>query len=92
MTTERKTAEERRELLSRQINSRLAMGRRVESQSDYQAVLVHGHQVNHVLHLIITLVTVGIWAIIWIALMIFGGERREVVQVDEWGNASVAKL
>ena len=92
MATERKSIDERREMLSRQVGSRLTLGRRVEYQSDFQAVLVHGHQVNHVLHLIITLITLGMWAIVWIALVLFGGEKREIVEVDEWGNPSIAKL
>ena len=92
MSTERKTADERRSLLSRQIGSRLASGRRVESQSEFQAVLIHGHAVNHILHLFISIITAGIWIIVWIALVIFGGERREIVEVDEWGNSSVSKL
>ena len=92
MATERKTTDERRALLSRQIGARLALGRRVESQSEFQAVLVHGHPVNHILHLIITLITLGVWVIVWIALILFGGEKREIVEVDEWGNASIAKL
>jgi hypothetical protein len=54
--------------------------------------LVKGKPVNHILHLILTLVTVGFWSLIWIALVIFGGEKREVARVDEWGNASIQKL
>ena len=70
----------------------LSQGRRIESQSDYQAVLVYGHRPNHILHLILTIFTLGFWGIIWIALVVLGGEKREVVQVDEWGSSSMAKL
>ena len=92
METNRKSVDERREILSRQIGSLLSQGRRVESQSDFQAVLLRGHAVNHVLHLIITLFTLGFWAIVWIALVALGGEKRELVQVDEWGNPTIARL
>ena len=88
----RKTSEERRELLARQITSLITQGRRVESQSDFQAVLVQGHRVNHVLHLIMTLITLGVWAIVWLAIVFLGGEKREVVQVDEWGNPTISRL
>lgn len=47
---------------------------------------------NHVLHLILTLSTLGIWAIVWIALALLGGEKRVLVQVDEWGTSTVSKL
>lgn len=88
----RKTADERKEMLARQLQGLIAQGRRVESQSDYQAVLVHGHRTNHLLHFFIGFVTLGLWWIVWLGLAIFGGEKREMVTVDEWGNSSVQKL
>jgi hypothetical protein len=88
----RKSAEERKELLARTVSSQVAAGARVESQSDFQAVVVKGKPVNHVLHLILTLVTLLTWGIVWIALAAFGGEKRSMVTVDEYGNASVQKV
>lgn len=88
----RKSAEERKELLARTVAGQVAAGARVESQSDFQAVIVKGKSVNHVLHLILTLVTFFTWGIVWIALAIFGGEKRSMVTVDEYGNASVQKV
>jgi hypothetical protein len=88
----RKTAEERKELLARTLTSQIASGARVESQSDFQAVVVKGKGVNHTLHLIITLVTLLMWAPVWIALAIFGGEKRNLLTVDEYGNAAVQKV
>ena len=89
--TRRKTSDERKELLARQIANLIPRGLRVESQSDYQAVLVSGRRVNHVLHLILTLVTCLTWGIVWAALVIFGGEKREIAGVDEWGNVTVSR-
>ena len=88
----RKDSEERRELLARTVATQVASGARVESQSDHQAVVVKGKPVNHVLHLILSIVTFGVWAIVWIALAIFGGEKRSMVTVDEYGNAAVQKV
>jgi hypothetical protein len=88
----RKSADERKEALARAVHTQVAQGARVESQGDYQAILVKGHRVNHVLHLILSLFTLGIWLIVWIALVIFGGEKRMSVNVDEWGNTNVQKL
>ena len=90
--TGRKTTEERKELLARTVMGQVASGARVESQSDYQAVLVRGKPVNHVLHLILTLVTVTLWGWVWIAMAIFGGEKRSMVTVDEYGNVAVQKV
>lgn len=83
----------RKAALARQISTAVAtQSARVESQGDYQAVLITGQKVNHVLHLLISIFTCGLWAIVWIALAVTGGEKRHLVQVDEWGNVSVQHL
>jgi len=88
----RKTPDERRELLGRAVATQVAQGFRVESQSDYQAVLVRGHRLNHVLHLVLAIVTFLLWGIVWIALVIFGGEKRVMIVVDEFGITQVQRL
>ena len=90
--TPRKSSEERKEILARQIQSAAATGARVETQSEFQAIVVRGKPVNHVLHAILTLFTIGLWAIAWIILALTGGEKREMLVVDEWGNPSIQKL
>ena len=92
MAAARKTADERKGILAQQITNRVAMGMRVETQSDYQAVLVKGRPINHVLHLILTLVTVGFWGVVWVILFFMGGERREIINIDEWGNPQISRL
>lgn len=84
-------ANERRALLAKQIQFAAAQGGRVESQSDFQAVIVKGQKVNHVLHAILTVVTC-LWGIVWIALAASGGETREMIVVDEYGNVQVQHL
>jgi hypothetical protein len=54
-------------------------GWRVESRTENQAVMVKGHRPNHILHLILTIITLGFWAIVWIAVTIFGGEKRKTI-------------
>jgi len=90
--TVRKSADERKEALSRAIHTQVAQGARVESQGDYQAILVKGHRPNHILHLILGFVTLTLWWFVWLALVLFGGEKRMSVSVDEWGNTNVQKL
>lgn len=91
-TSGRKTEEERKEALAILVISRLNLGRRIESQTDYQVVLVSGQPVNHILHLLLTIITVGLWSIIWLTLVGTGGERREIARVDGWGNTSVTEI
>lgn len=86
-----KTPEEKRALLSQAIARAVAGGARVESQSDTMAVLVSGRRVNHVLHLILSVCTLGAWLLVWGALVIFGGEKRIVLQVDDYGNVLTQK-
>ena len=87
-----KSADERKQLLARALQTQIAQGARIESQSDFQAVVVKGKHVNHILHLIITLVTFFMWGIVWLIIAVTGGEKRSIIAVDEYGNVSVQKV
>ena len=87
----RKTGEERREMLSRTLRTQIVQGGRIESQSDFQAVVVYGRRVNHLLHGLLTLFTL-VWGIAWIIIAATGGEQRNIVSVDEFGNPLVQRL
>ena len=84
-----KSADEPREAFRRAVHGHVAQGAPVESQGDYQWILVKGHRVNHIL-LVLTLVTLGTWGIVWLALLALRGERRMSVNGDESGNTPVA--
>jgi hypothetical protein len=84
------TDPERKQVLADTVADGVKHGWGVEAQSDYQAVMVKGKRPNHLLHLILTIVTLGFWAVIWILVALSGGEKRKVVQVDESGNATVS--
>ena len=86
MTTEQKSTEERRAILATQVQNAVGRGLRVDTQSDTMAVVVNGKPVNHILHLILSLVTLGLWLIPWGIMVVAGGERREMITVDEFGN------
>jgi hypothetical protein len=88
-----KSASERKELLARSVQSHVAQGYRVESAAgDYGAVLIKGHKPNHLMHLIITLLTVGVWLVGWLIRIAMGGEKRLMLAVDEYGNVLPQKL
>ena len=81
------STEERKRILSHIIGVEVAKnGARVESHTDYQAVLVAGRRPNHLLHFLVSFLTVGLWVIPWIAMTLMGGEKRIVVYVDEFGT------
>lgn len=87
-----KTVWERKTMLAQHVQHEVAKGGRVESQNDTTAVMVYGSPVNNVLHLILTLITAGFWLLIWIPVAIFGGERRKMLVVDEFGNVQMQKV
>ena len=91
-SSSKKTAEERKALLAQAIQSQVVAGGRIESQSDFQAVVIKGHKVNHVLHFIIGFFTLFLWWIVWAVIAITGGEKRELVSVDEYGNVLVQRI
>ena len=70
--------DERKEALGRAVERQVSLGARVESQAEYQAIVVTGHPPSHLLHRL----TLGVW----------GGEHRTSVSVDEAGNTSLQKL
>jgi len=82
----------RQSMLATTIASQVASGKRVESQGPYSAILVKGKPVNHVLNLILTVITAGLWVVVWVPWAILGGEKRSQASVDEFGNVSVANL
>jgi hypothetical protein len=61
-------------------------GWRVESRTDYHAVIVKGHRPNNTFHLIMTIITVGLWIPVWLIVGIMSGEKRATLSVDEYGN------
>ena len=91
-TPERKTPDQRKSALAQMIANISAQGFRVESQQDFQAIIVKGKPINHTLHLVASLLTVGVWLIGYLIILGVGGETREMIQVDEWGNVARQKL
>lgn len=73
-------------LLDAEVADWIREGWRVESRSDFQAVMVSGKSVNHLLHLVLALVTAGLWLFVWLVLVLTGGEDRELLQVNAFGE------
>lgn len=81
------SADQRRQLMDSAVNELVGSGWRVESRTDYQAVFAKGHRHSHGLHLFLTIITAGLWGLfVWLPLSIFGGEKRRIVSVDEFGQ------
>lgn len=83
------STEQRSEQLQRVINEDIAFHRgryRVTQQTATQATLTTGRRPSHVLHLILTIVTAGLWGLVWIGVALTNKERSFVVAVDAQGN------
>jgi len=87
-----KTLTERKVLLAHTLQGQVAGGARIESQGDFQAVVIKGHRPNHLLHFVIGIFTFGLWWIVWLFITIFGGESRQLINVDQFGNVLVQKV
>jgi hypothetical protein len=87
-----KSADERKASLARTITNQVAQGWRVESQSDYQAVLLKGRHVRHMLHLVLSILTVGLWLPVWFVMWLVYHERRQIAEVDDYGNVRVNRV
>ena len=81
--------EQRTKIFEEKIMMYQANGKRLESQIGFQAVLVTEKKPNHLLHLLLTLVTGGLWALIWIYLALTSKDLREILQVDEFGMTKI---
>ena len=93
LTTGKKSGDERKRALAQAAQNFVVQDYRIESQaSEYATVLVEGQRVNHVLHLILSILTVGAWLLVWAALVLLGGEKRVMISVDEFGNVLTQKL
>lgn len=82
----------REEALDRALQRQVAQGWRIEGRSAFQAVIAKGNRLNNTRHLILTIITVGLWGIVWLVLAIFGGIKRRVIIADEYGNIVDDKL
>jgi hypothetical protein len=89
LAPETASVEERKAALAQAIAGQIAQGYRVESQSDFQAVVVKGKRPNHLLHLVLTIITAGVWLIVWIILSITMHVHRRIIEVNEFANTTV---
>jgi hypothetical protein len=78
--------EKRTEILGGLIAREVAGGGRVESQTGCQAVIAWGRPVNHAMNAVATVFTCGLWAGWWLVQVLMSSERREVIEIDPYGD------
>lgn len=80
----------RKSAVASSVAAAVGAGWNVQSQTDYQAVMIRpGTKVNHLLHLILTLITLGLWLVVWfLVAVLHKREKLLVISVDEYGNTT----
>ncbi|MFE9455661.1 hypothetical protein [Streptomyces californicus] len=68
------------------VSRRIAGGRRVESCSGSQVVLVRGHPVNHVPHAFLAVFSCCAWGVVRAVVAVVNRVEREALTVDAQGR------
>ncbi len=82
------TRSDRTQTLDAEIQYHGSNGWRLRTKTASEAHLVKGEPVSHFLHLFFAIATLGLWLVVWIPLIVFGGERHKYVSVDEQGRVT----
>ncbi len=61
---------------------------RLESRADGAATIVTGRPLNDTLHMLLAVITLGLWLPVWVLMSAFGGEQRRVLRIDRAGKVS----
>jgi hypothetical protein len=78
--------QERSAILDQKLVAMASQGGRIETRTDNQAVVVSGKPVNHILHLLISVLLCGLRLPVWVLVAVTGGERRVTITVDKNGQ------
>jgi hypothetical protein len=80
------TMEHRRNLLQREIVKYVNQGYQVQSSTDTQVVLSKKKKIRLITHILIALLTAGIWLIVPLIQIINRKQNTIVLSVDQFGN------
>jgi hypothetical protein len=73
--------DERRRILAEAIHKADMQSWRLISQTDTMATLEKGGKVNHLLHFFVTLLTCGLWVVVWWLCSTMGYRRQKTITV-----------
>ena len=79
-------ASDTRAALDRAIATEVASGAELVSQAGTNALLVTGNKFNFTLNLLLTVLTAGLWLIVWAILVATNKPQRVVLFVNERGH------
>jgi hypothetical protein len=83
------TRASRSQTLDGEVGYFVSKGWRLRSSTPTEAHLVTGAPVSHGIHIFFSIATVGLWLIVYIPLLIFGGEKHKHISVDDQGRVTM---
>ena len=83
---EKASESEKANKLALAIATEVSKGWRVESQSTIQGVLAKGKAINHTLQIFLSVITGGVWLLVYIPTFIINRRQTKIVRVDDYGN------
>jgi len=78
-------------VLDHAVASHVSTGWAVESRTATMAVMVSGGQANHVLHLLLTLLSCGLWGIMWLLIAATSSTSRISLILNPDGTLTITK-
>jgi hypothetical protein len=78
--------DKRDRLLEIAVDTEVLGGGTVVHRSSRGVTMAYPGRVNHAGHLLLTIVTFGVWGVVWIAMILARGEHRVRYDVDPWGT------
>lgn len=82
--------QERIKILDKVVLDHVSRGSTLVLRTDFEAVLSQGGGANHVLHFIISLLTLGLWLIVWLFIAMGNKMPRTTLKVDKYGSIIIS--
>jgi hypothetical protein len=83
--------DQRTRLLDQVLDEELLKGAGVLARRPFEATLAYRRPVSHVLHAILSVVTGGLWVVVWIVMAIARTDDRVRLEVDPQGHVWVSQ-
>lgn len=84
------TEQERKAKLAQAVAAQVRNGWRVDSQTDYQAIMGKGKRTSHGVHIFLSLVTLGFWIPVWLVVWFSNRDLHRIVDIDPYGHLNVS--
>jgi hypothetical protein len=76
----------RARLLAQVVEDQVSQGAEVRMSAPHQVMLSRRRPVSHGLHAVLTLLTGGVWAPVWLIMAVARKDEIAAYEVDRWGH------